>query len=381
MAIRDEVRILKSNTLEEFRQKSNELSIRNVGDDNLIHTNIGDKKESFTAAASQKFFELTGRFEVLPDQTIDKVTGTAESYRVGAVRVTKQGTSLVQGLESANFKVPNYTLKVTLTGSPTIPAEFVENAVLTQSGGFSGTLLSADSTTLRFKSFTGTFNTGQNLGIPHTDTNKRVVASNISSKTDIDAGHGILIELITGASASDVIIVDSTSLVDAVNELQDDVGIVENLSTGAKILTNAVNEHETDLFGTGNVTFSGLSATGFQDAIEELRTELGAHTSLGTTVTSNVVGAVNELETAVRGSAGNYTIGTDANDLVAAINEIEAVLRGSNSDYATTVSAGNFRDALNEHEADIGTVGSLTTTGTNLVAAVNELDAELGTIT
>ena len=42
MAIRDEVRILKSNTLEEFRQKSNELSIRNVGDDNLIHTNIGD---------------------------------------------------------------------------------------------------------------------------------------------------------------------------------------------------------------------------------------------------------------------------------------------------------------------------------------------------
>ena len=64
MAIRDEVRILKSNTLEEFRQKSNELSIRNVGDDNLIHTNIADKKESFTATAGQKFFELSGRFEV-----------------------------------------------------------------------------------------------------------------------------------------------------------------------------------------------------------------------------------------------------------------------------------------------------------------------------
>ena len=72
MAIRDEVRILKSNTLEEFRQKSNELSIRNVGDDNLIHTNIADKKESFTATAGQKFFELSGRFEVLPEQTIDK---------------------------------------------------------------------------------------------------------------------------------------------------------------------------------------------------------------------------------------------------------------------------------------------------------------------
>ena len=40
MAIRDEVRTLKSNTLEEFRQKSNELSIRNVGDDNLLSLSL-----------------------------------------------------------------------------------------------------------------------------------------------------------------------------------------------------------------------------------------------------------------------------------------------------------------------------------------------------
>ena len=376
MAIRDEVRTLKSNTLEEFRQKSNELSIRNVGDDNLIHTNIGDKKESFTATSGQKLFELSGRFEVLPEQTIDKTTGVAESYRVGAVRVTKQGVSLTQGLEAANFKVPNYSLKVTLTGSPTIPSEFVENAVLTQSNGFSGTLLSADDTTLRFKSFTGTFSTSANVGIPHTDANKRVAAANISAKTDIDAGHGILIELITGASTSDVVIVDSTSLVDAVNELQDDVGIVENLSTGAKILTNAVNEHETDLYGTGNVIFSGLSSTGFQDAIEELRTELGAHTSLGTDVTSNVVGALNEIETAVRGTTSNYTLNTTANDLVGSINEHEVDI----GDMSLTTTATDLTDAINELDALQGN-NSLTTTGTTLTSAVNELDAELGTIT
>jgi hypothetical protein len=380
MAIRDEVRILKSNTIEEFRQKSNELSIRNVGDDNLIHTNIGDKKESFTAAASQKFFELSGRFEVLPDQTIDKVTGTAESYRVGAVRVTKQGTALVQGLESANFKVPNYTLKVTLTGSPTIPSEFVENAVLTQSGGFSGTLLSADSTTLRFKSFTGTLNTGQNLGIPHTDANKRVVAGNISSKTDIDAGHGILIELITGASANDVVIVDSTSLVDAVNELQDDVGIVENLSTGAKVLTLAVNEHETDLFGTGNVIFSGLSSTGFQDAIEEVRTELGLHTDLGTGHTATAVGAINELETAIRGSGSNYTLGTDAGNIVAAINELETGIRGGTSDYTTTVGAGSITQDIDTLDAELGTItaGAMGTTASTVSGAIAEHETQLG---
>ncbi len=380
MAIRDEVRILKSNTLEEFRQKSNELSIRNVGDDNLIHTNIADKKESFTATAGQKFFELSGRFEVLPEQTIDKTTGVAEAYRVGAVRVTKQGTALVQGLASANFKVPNYSLKVTLTGSPTIPSEFVENAVLTQSGGFSGTLLSADSTTLRFKSFTGTLNTGQNLGIPHTDAEKRVVAGNISSKADVDIAHGTLIELITGASANDVIIIDSTSLVDAVNELQDDVGIVENLSTGSKVLTLAVNEHETDLFGTGNASFTGLSATGFQDAIEEVRAELGAHTSLGTDHTTTAVGAINELETAIRGSGSDYTLGTDAGNIVAAINELETGIRGATSDYTTTVGAGSITQDIDTLDAELGTItsGAMGTTASTVSAAIAEHETQLG---
>ncbi len=380
MAIRDEVRILKSNTLEEFRQKSNELSIRNVGDDNLIHTNIADKKESFTATAGQKFFELSGRFEVLPEQTIDKTTGVAEAYRVGAVRVTKQGTALVQGLASANFKVPNYSLKVTLTGSPTIPSEFVENAVLTQSGGFSGTLLSADSTTLRFKSFTGTLNTGQNLGIPHTDSEKRVVAGNISSKADVDIAHGTLIELITGASANDVIIIDSTSLVDAVNELQDDVGIVENLSTGSKVLTLAVNEHETDLFGTGNASFTGLSATGFQDAIEEVRAELGAHTSLGTDHTTTAVGAINELETAIRGSGSDYTLGTDAGNIVAAINELETGIRGATSDYTTTVGAGSITQDIDTLDAELGTItsGAMGTTASTVSAAIAEHETQLG---
>ncbi len=378
MAIRDEVRILKNNTIEELRQKNNELSIRNVGDDKLLSTNLGDKTESFTAASGQKFFELAGRFEILPEITVDKTTAVAESYRTGAVRITKQGSHLVQGLASADFKVPNYSLKVTLTGSPTIPAQFVENAVLTQSGGFSGTLLSADSTTLRFKSFTGTLNTAQNLGIPHTDASKRVVAGNIASKTDIDIGHGSLIELITGATSGHVVKVISTSLVDAVNELQDDVGIVENLATGQKVLTLAINEHETDLYGTGNATFSGLSSTGFQDAIEELRTELGAHTSLGTNITSNVVGAVNELETAVRGTTSNYTLNTNSNDLVGSINEHESDI----GDMALTTTAQNLTDGINELDAELGTItaGAMGTTASTVSSAIAEHETQLGNV-
>lgn len=335
MAIRNEVRIFKTNTLEELRQKSNELSIKNVGDNSLLSAQLGDKKESFTASAGQKFFELTGRFEVLPEQTIDKTTGVAEAYRVGAVRVTKQGTELTQGLASANFKVPNYALKVTLTGSPTIPAEFVENAVLTQANGFSGTLLSADSTTLRFKSFSGTLSTSANLGIPHTDASKRVVASNISAKTDIDIGHGILIELISGASSGNAIVVDSTSLVDTLNELQGDVGSVESLTTTATTLQGAINEHDAEL-GTITAGAMGTTATTVSAAIAEHETQLG-NVNINSIASGNntITGALTQLHAEV----GSLSLNTSATDLTAAVNEIEAVFDASARKINTT---GNF---------------------------------------
>ena len=399
MAIRDEVRTLKANTLEEFRQKSNELSIRNVGDDNLLSSNLGDKTESFTATAGQKFFELSGRFEILPEITVDKTTGVAESYRTGAVRVTKQGTALTQGLATADFKVPNYVLKVTLNGSPTIHSSFVENATLTQSGGFSGVLLSADSNTVRFKTTNGvSFNTGQNLTLG----SNSIVAARISSQTGIDAGHGSLIELITGATSGHVVVVDSTSLVDAVNELQDDVGVVENLTTSAGSLTLAVNEHDAELgtitsgaMGTsastvstaiaehegqiGNMSLTGLSATDLSAALRELRVELGNHASLGTNVTTSAVVAINELETAIRGSASNYTLTTAASNLVAAINELDALQGNTDiSAIASTVTA-----ALAQLHTEIGDVNITTIASGNnsITGALAQLHTELGSAT
>jgi len=399
MAIRDEVRTLKSNTLEEFRQKSNELSIRNVGDDNLLSSNLGDKTESFTATSGQKFFELAGRFEILPEITVDKTTGVAESYRTGALRVTKQGTTLTQGLAAADFKVPNYVLKITLNGSPTIHSSFVENATVTQTGGFSGVILSADSNTVRLKTTNGiAFSTTKNLTIG----SNSIAAARISSQNTIDAGHGSLIELITGATSGHVIVVDSTSLVDAVNELQDDVGVVENLTTSAGSLTLAVNEHDAELgtitsgaMGTsastvstaiaehegqiGNMTLTGLSATDLSAALRELRVELGNHASLGTNVTTSAVVAINELETAIRGSASNYTLTTAASNLVAAINELDALQGNTDiSAIASTVTA-----ALAQLHTEIGDVNITTIASGNnsITGALAQLHTELGSAT
>ena len=165
MPINNETRILKTNTIEEFRQKTNDVSLH-LGDNGLIDSRILDKTESFTASAGQTLFTSnTLRFELKPGEALDD-TANSESLSVGSVKVFKDGTELSQGLAAANFEVPNFTLLITLANSPTIPSEFVEGAVLTQSGGFSGTLLSASSTELRFKAFTGSFSTSQNLGIP-----------------------------------------------------------------------------------------------------------------------------------------------------------------------------------------------------------------------
>ena len=341
MPINNETRILKTNTIEEFRQKTNDVSLH-LGDNGLIDSRILDKTESFTASAGQTLFTSnTLRFELKPGETLDD-TANSESLSVGSVKVFKDGTELSQGLDAANFEVPNFTLLVTLANSPTIPSEFVEGAVLTQSGGFSGTLLSASSTELRFKAFTGSFSTSQNLGIPHTDATKRVNSADISNQTAQDSSYGNIIRLNAAASAGEVIKIVSTSIVDAVNEVQDDVGDITAIDSGIPLRTDvvvavnsfkgevgnaadltpaantvvgAINEHETDIGTVGNLT---TTATNLTNAINEHDAELGtiSAAAFGTTA-STVSTAIAELHTDVDArlkltSGSEQTLNTDA---------------------------------------------------------------------
>jgi hypothetical protein len=302
MSANNETRIYKNNTIEELRQKTNEVSLH-LGDNELLDSLIADKTVSFTATAGQTLFTSSSvRFEIKPDESIDDVSA-GESYNVGVVKVYKDGTEVSQGIASNQFKVPLYSLEVTLQNSPTIPAEFVEDAVLTQSGGFSGTLLSADSSVLRFKSSTGTFSTSQNLGIPHTDPAKRIDSGDILSQASAPNTHGVLIELNTGASAGEVIKIVSTNLIDAVNEVQDDIGDISTINSGipgtredlvtslnsfkgevgnavdlnttAQVVVTAINEHETDI---GDMSLT-TTATDLTDAINEHDAELGTISS------------------------------------------------------------------------------------------------------
>ena len=321
MAANNETRTLKSNSIEELRQKSNEVSLH-LGDNGLIDSRILDKTESFTALAGQKVFTSnTLRFELKPEETIDL---SAESVSVGVVKVFDDGAELTQGTATANFIVPNFSLLVTLQNTPTIPAEFIEDAVLTQSGGFSGTLLSADTSVLRFKAITGTFNAGQNIGIPHTDAAKRVNAADLVSSTVQDPTYGNIIKLNTASSAGDVIKIVSTNLIDAVNEVQDDVGDITALAAGIPSKTDVVV------------------------AVNSFKGEVGNAVDL-TPAANTVVGAINEHETDI-GTVASLT--TTGNDLVTAINEHDTEL-GTISAAAFGTTASTVSTAIAELHTDV----------------------------
>ena len=345
MPANNETRILKSNTLEELRQKSNEVSLH-LGDNALIDSRILDKTVEYTATASQTLFTSGPlRFELKPEETIDDVSA-GESFNVGLVKVFQDGTELVQGIAAGQFKVPNYVGSITLSNisSAADVDEFIEDAVIYQgsslaSATWQGKVLDCTTTLLRLKTKTGTFSASTLIKVNGgTDT---IVGANHGDINATDSAYGVMIELNTAASAGDVIKVVSHNLVDAINEVQDDVGDITTLNSGiplrsdvvvavnsfkgevgnatdlnttAQVVVTAINEHETDI-GTMSVN---TTATNLTAAINEHDAELGTITAgaMGTTA-STVSTAIAELHTDVDArlkltSGSSQTLNTDA---------------------------------------------------------------------
>ena len=430
MPANNETRIIKTNTFEDWRQKDNEISFE-LGDVDQLDSRILDKNHSWTASADDSVFQnVAHRFEIAPEQTTDinaiiftglssipsnfvagntvtqsggfsgkilwinknkvalgTTSGTfnagqnlvqggqniphanivrqiAESVRVGYGRVKVEGTEISQSQIQAGWHAPTYSLSVTLSGSPTLPSTFTEGATLYQgsvgSESFTGTLLYADSSVLHFKTHTGTFNTS--VMVKQSETaNDRITAGGLNAATASDTSFLQMVELHTQSSADDVVLLIANSAVKAINEVQDDIGDI---------------------------------------------------TSLGTTDKADIVTAINELETAARGSTANYTINTTSNDIIGALNEHDAELgtitAGAMGTTASTVSgaiaeleaeidvlntrveptqafAGTFSastvmDALNEHESDIGNMTFTGLAATDISAALREVRVDIGNV-
>lgn len=335
-----ETRIYKSDTLEQFRQKSNEVSLH-LGDNEQLNSNLSDKTYNWVdVSAGDLFFKDTDddsktlRFEIKPQESLDNTAGyiilndsptigqyfingnvvsqsggysatiesvinqekilvknssgtfnasqdlvatdsgnnantstignanldrvEAESFNIGVVRVYKNGTELSQNLLEGGFHVPNYVAKVALSNTPDV-SEFTEGSTVYQNSSqittnlsdvqsnsnWYGVVLRASSTELLLKTranVNSSFSAGAMIRLY--GANDTIAAADHGEEVTVDSSYGNAIEFNNELAANDDIKIFSMDIVASINELQDDVGVTENLTTTATNLVNAVNEIE-----------------------------------------------------------------------------------------------------------------------------------------
>ena len=168
------------------------------------------------------------------------------------------------------------------------------------------------------------------------------------------------------------------------NAVYGTVGDLTNLvSDGTVDYTAVIGQNSDDFTGTPaqfTVTreFGGYSiaitagGSGYEvsDTILILGTALGGVTPTNdATITVTAVGPGFDITTAT-------VAGTAVSDIISEVNALRTEL-GSLLNFSLDTTANTFYEAINEHEADIGTVANLLTDGANLTLAVNELETAL----
>ena len=185
----------------------------------------------------------------------------------------------------------------------------------------------------------------------------------VAAINELDERCGELPDLKTAAKEN---------LVAAINEVDDNVGPIEDLTTTNKgNVTLAINElhaeHGTlsDLHTEDKNTFVG--------AINEIHDDLGTIETLTTNDKSTAVAAINEIDVRVGKLPELKT--ADKTSVINAINGLGDISKLETNTKITAVAA------INELDARAGELPNLTTTNkTNLVAAINEVDKDVGNV-
>ena len=328
-----ETRIYKSDTLETFRQKSNEVSLH-VGDNEQLSTNLKDKTYNYDNAGSNvSIFKgsddnsKTLRFEIKPDETLDNTAGYIILNDVSSI-----------------------------TG-------FDKDDTLTQSGGYSATVVSSATDKILVKNSSGTFNAAQDIS----DGTNTIAAANI-----------------------DRIIAESYN-VGVLRVYKNGTEISQNMSdTGFHVLSYAGN---ISLSNTPDVSEFTEGSTVYQNGsqITTSIADVQANSNwygvvLRATSTELLIKSWSNVGSSFSASAMIRLFG--ANDTIAANdhgalteintsygNAIELNTPLANSTDDIKIFSMDVVAALNELQDDIGVTENLTTTATNLVNAVNEIEA------
>ena len=120
----------------------------------------------------------------------------------------------------------------------------------------------------------------------------------------------------------------------------------------------------------------------------ENESAIGTLSNLNTTAKSNLVSAINEVNTKTDGIGNLSNLTTTANNnLVSAINEVDSEADTNTASIGTlanleTTNKSNLVGAINEVNSNVGNLSNLNTTNkNNLVSAINEVKSEVeGTV-
>ncbi len=458
----DEIKILKSNTFEEWRQKTNEMSY-DTGDTNLLDDRLTDQLYAYSNITGSDRTVITGSdsaskaltFELLPDVKLDNTAGyiilrkdtdtsginasirpqitqsngfsatvesivtieskpkilistssgnfdpsdpillsgasvisannidrlVSESFNKAnvTVRVT-DGNSvdniLSQDMSSSGFHIPTVKAKIALDSNQLGSTELdhlTEGHIVYQTSNnavintynpatidddttWYGVVYYANNDFIYLKSFSDTFSTSRTLR--SFNPAGTVSAAAITSFSEIASNTGTHVEFHSTQTAGLNVTVSARSTVYNLNELQDDIGRIEDLGTDAGDLTEAINELETAARGTTNDYALTTDSGSFKEAI-------------------------NELEDAVRGNKTDYALNTDStHGLVGAVNELEVAARGDSLTYQLDTTSQTFKGAINEHDAELGPISAtdMGTTATNVSGAIREHEDQIGNV-
>ena len=112
------------------------------------------------------------------------------------------------------------------------------------------------------------------------------------------------------------------------------------------------------------------------DKINTISLDLGATNRLLTNQDSDTISAINEHDSAIRGTNTGLVanvLTTTKKNLVDAINELDSDI-GANPASTLTTTAKTITGSLNELDSDVGVIASLSTTDkSSIVASINEL--------
>ena len=167
-----------------------------------------------------------------------------------------------------------------------------------------------------------------------------------------------------------------TQLKDNVNNQSLDVGATGKLTTTVDSdIVGAINELDSDL-GELNTVASDIRDSNFAVSINNLNTKVNAGTAIDLTALDSVGNDSDTLR-------GGYNDSSERASLVTLFNTISQDIQKLDSDInredRLTTTASTLRGAINELDAEIGTISGLTTTNkSTVVASINELDAEIG---